>query len=359
MFINKVSVEEAEFLVLIINGGIGRNIMATAIVRNLKKAYPDKKLVVVCGCPEIFLQNPHIYRVYSLSNSVYFYEDFIQHKKSAIVSVEPYQHFDYVYKKKHFVECWCDMIGIPCDNIYPEIFLCDIEKTLAQWHLKTFDRPMVLCQFEGGKVPEGKDNKSRISARNAMYQRSIPEELQVKIVDQINTFGFKTGVVAHENQYVAGCCERISYPIRAIIALLPYVAGVICIDSFLMHGCAMFKKKAVTIWGGTSPDVLGYDYQTNLRKQACVTPECHRPNSFLFDIEPNGYQWLCPSNMDCLKYSLDEVIEAWDKTYDGLGGKAQITTAEQPPVLPSGINPYDKTNCPCDKDKKPQESLAI
>jgi hypothetical protein len=356
---NTKAVEEAEFLILNVQGGIGRNIMATAVVRNLKKAYPDKKLIVMCGCPELFLKNPNVYRVYSLMNPIYFYEDFIKNRKTLMLNVEPYQHFDYVYKKKHFVECWCEMLGIPCDSIYPEIFLTKVEKELAEYHLKCYGTTMVLCQFEGGKVPEGKDPKSRIASRSAMFRRSLPEKVQTEIVDALNTLGFKVGCVVAGNTYITGCCERIEYPLRAVIALIPYVAGIITIDSFLMHASACYKRQALSLWSGTNPDVLGYDCHVNLRKNVCETPECHRPNSYLFDIEPNGYQWECSVDNKCCDYTAQEVIEAFDKMTNGLRGVSQLEKKLLPEV-PTGINPYEKSDCPdCDKGKKTEEVVKV
>ena len=122
MMNNKKAIKEAKNIILWVTGGVGRNIMATAVVRNIKKAYPNKDLIVIAGCPDIFLRNPNIRRVLRMGQCFYFYEDYILNSKSFVINVEPYQSYDYIYKKKHFVECWCDLIGIPCDNIYPEIF---------------------------------------------------------------------------------------------------------------------------------------------------------------------------------------------------------------------------------------------
>jgi hypothetical protein len=360
MLINKRAMEEAEFLVFNVSGGIGKNIMATAVVRSIKKAYPDKKIVVMCGCPEIFMKNPNVYRIYGMQAPVYFYDDFIKNRKSAFLNVEPYQHFDYVYKRRHLVEVWCEMLGVDCDSIYPEIFLTKAEHDLAQYHLKCYGRTMVLCQFEGGKVPEGKDDKSRIASRNAMFRRSLPEKVQTEVVDALNVMGFKVGCVVAGNTYITGCCERIEYPLRAVIALLPYVAGVIAIDSFIQHACACFKKQALVLWSGTSPVVLGYDCHNNIRREVCETPECHRPNSFFYDFEPNGYQWECSIDNKCCDYTAKEVIEEFDKMTNGLRGVSSLPSPELSPDIIKGVNPYDKDSCPdCDKHKKSQESVNV
>ena len=47
-----------------IEGGIGKHIAATAVIECYKKNYPDTNIIVVCAWPEVFLNNPFIYRHY-------------------------------------------------------------------------------------------------------------------------------------------------------------------------------------------------------------------------------------------------------------------------------------------------------
>ena len=103
------------------------------------------------------------------------------------------------------------------------------------------------------------------------------------------------------------------FPIRSIVALTKYVRGIITIDSFLQHGAAAFKKKSLVLWGGTSPKVLGYDCHTNLTREVCKTPFCHRPNSFLFDFEPTGFMWDCPENDLCMEFPVEQIVEEFEK----------------------------------------------
>lgn len=116
MLSNQESIKDADAILFTVSGGIGRNIQATAVVRSIKKAYPDKKLSIITGYPDIFLKSPYVHKVCNLSSPVLVYDTFFQEKKTILINVEPYQHFDYIYKRKHFVECWCEQIGVPCDG---------------------------------------------------------------------------------------------------------------------------------------------------------------------------------------------------------------------------------------------------
>ena len=308
-------------IILFVTGGIGRNIMATAVVRNLKKAYPGKDIIVLAGCPEIFLKNPNVKRVLNFGQPLFFYEDYILKSKSLILSNEPYQSYDYIYKRKHFVECWCDQIGIPCDNPYPEIYFTDAEMRMAKLYLEKFDREMVLIQHCGGKAPPDKTEKEKIINKAGMYKRNLPEDMVTALVDGLIERGFMVGAVQQENQFLPAKAEKIMFPIRAVLALIPYVAEVIAIDSFLQHGTAIFKKKSLILWGGTNPKVLGYNSNVNLTKSVCDNPMCHRPNSYLFDFEPTGFMWDCSHNDKCMEYTAEEILKSFDEMTGGRHGR--------------------------------------
>ena len=62
---NKQNVESRErslekYVIWHIQGGLGKNVAATALIKDLKEKYPDRKLIMVVSWPEIFLNNPYI-----------------------------------------------------------------------------------------------------------------------------------------------------------------------------------------------------------------------------------------------------------------------------------------------------------
>lgn len=339
-FISPKSLEDAQNVLLYVMGGLGRNIMATAVVRNLKKAYPDKKLYVIGGNPDVFIKNPNVHRAYGLGNPLYLYEDLIRDSRTAVINVEPYQHYDYIYKRKHFIECWCDMIGIPCDSIQPDLYYAQAEIDLAITFLNSFKKDMVICQFEGGKIPESGSDKDRLIAKNAMYRRSLMPETQKKIVSGLIERGYEVGIVGHENQFHPQPTKPIWYPARAVMALLPHCAQVVTIDSFVQHASAALKKKSLVLWAGTSPDTLGYTMHENMRRDACPTPECHRPNSYLFDIDASGFGWECPFNNACTdQYDAAAVLKRFDEMTGGKsGGERKYVEVNR--ISAAGVNPY-------------------
>jgi len=298
-------------IVLVVDGGIGKNIVSTVIIRNIAKKYPNKRLIVIAGYPDIFLNNPHIYRVFKFNNPLYFYEDYIKNSKSHVIKIEPYYHADYLYKKRHLADVWCEMAGVPCDNITPELYFLENEKKMAQLFIeKNKDKKIILLQCTGGINPDENTKEKQIASKASMYRRNLSIKTGKIITKQLNAKGYKVFSVQLPNQPKIEGTEICNFPIRSIMGLLPYVKGVICIDSFLQHAAAAVGKKALVLWGGTHPTCLGYPSNINLTREVCDNPFCHRPNSYMFDIQPHGFMWDCPHGDKCMDYNPNRIITA-------------------------------------------------
>lgn len=303
---------EAENIVFFIEGGLGKNIMASAVIRNIKQQNPDKKLIVICSYPDVFMYNPYIHRVYGFGQHSNFYEEWVNPAHSHVIKVEPYIHPDYILKKKHLIECWCEQVGVKCNNIRPEIFLTAQEKSLAMAQISMAKKPPLLMQICGGKNPAKNTMEEWIKAETVMHRRNMPMHVAEKVIEGLSD-KFNVLQVKSENQPLAKGANPMIVPnIRAIFSYIPLINHFLCIDSFLMHACAAFSKKPVVCWGGTSPAQLGYSDQINITKIACPTPFCHRPNSYLFDIMPNGQQWDCPHGEPCLEHDPADILRYFD-----------------------------------------------
>jgi len=349
---DKETLSEAGRLLLVVHGGIGRNIQATSVVRAISEKFTKRALYVIAGCPEVFLKNPHIKKVHNMSKPSYIFDDYFQDNRTIMMNVEPYQHYDYIYRKKHFIECWCDMLDLPMKKLEPEVFFNIAEMDIAKDYLSKFDRRMILIQHQGGKIPEQKNKKSRILAKTGMYRRNLPEHVTQKVVDELIKMGYMVGSVNHENQFLPKGAEHIKFIPRATTALVPLVAGIITIDSYLLHASACFKGVTPTLalWGGTDPRVLGYPWHKNLVRNACPTPMCHRPNSYLFDHEETGFLWDCPHNDICMNYDPDFIIQEFKKLMKEAGNDKREPKGKQRKRTPKADEPKTKEqDHPCGK----------
>jgi hypothetical protein len=307
-------------IVFIVDGGIGKNIAATAVVKSIKTAYPTKNIIVIAGCQEVFFYNPNIKRVFNFNNPLHFYDDYVN-EETVIFKEEPYLDYGYVTKQKHLIQAWCDDLEIENVQKTPDLHFLDSEFESAEMYIKELKekkkkqkKGFILFQWVGGKFPENNTNLEYKKSLAPMFRRAIPHNIATDICAKLIKDGYIVGVVGHENFPTIENAEKIFFPIRSTLALLKYADYFIGIDSFLQHAAAsdVFNTKGIVLWGGTSPNCLGYDKHVNLTRTECIEPFCHRPNSYLFDIQGHGAMWDCPYGEKCLKYSTDTILETFN-----------------------------------------------
>ena len=293
-------------IALMVPGGIGKSIMATAVVRNLAKAHPNAKLLVVSGYPEIFAQNPRVHRVWNFANPLHFYDDWCADGRTQVLNVEPYLHPDFVGRRRHLVQIWCEQAGVACDRVEGELHLTPNELAAAKAFAGT-EKPVLLMQAFGGLVPKEATLPAFLEAERMQQRRGLPADIAGHVVAALKE-KHKVLFVKHPNQPGIEGTTAVSANPRQLLALIPYASKMLLIDSFLQHAAAAINKPAVVCWAGTSPVALGYELHTNLVLEACPTPCCQRPNSFLFDTT-----WDCPHGQGCQRHSADDIIAALGK----------------------------------------------
>jgi len=317
--LQKLQDDKVKRIIFIADGGIGKTICSTAVVKRLAESFPDKKIIVMTGYPDIFLYNPNVYKVFNFGNPLYFYDDYVN-DSSFVIKVEPYTDYSYMFESTHLIDSWCKMIGLERNNAVPEMFFMDNELEAANAYVKkvTGDgkKKFIMFQWIGGIVPQNKEEMAGIDALSRMHRRSIPKSVAQKVSNKLVSRDYVVGVVQHENFPEIQGAERLYFPntpVRGVIALLKYAEGFIGIDSFIHHASMVFNTPGVVIWGGTSPKKLGYEQHTNLVPKAlCETPFCHRPDSYVFDSTSIGSIWNCPYNTKCLQYDADDIIKAYE-----------------------------------------------
>jgi hypothetical protein len=296
-------------LAFVVEGGIGKVVASTQVAASIKAANPEARVVVACGWPDIYLNNPHVDRLYDLRNPQFFYDDCVVRSRVRLLKVEPYQHERYLYQELPLIDAWCEMVGVPNTGGGPEVFLSDGELQVGKAAVARSPRPVVLLHTEGGKLPEQADDVYRRQAQKGMHTRSLSFGFTQKLISLLSK-KYHIVVVTGQNQHQFTGCDHLTGKLRDIMAFLPHVAKIVCIDSFIMHAAAALKRPAIVLWGGTNPSLLGYAIHNNqTRDAACPTPHCHRPNSFFNDILQTGDPWMCPHGQACMEYDPEAVAK--------------------------------------------------
>ena len=243
-----------KFVIFHVEGGLGKNVAATAIIKNIYKKYPDRKLIVVCSFPEIFLNNPYIHRVYRLGVSPYFWDDYINAKDTIVLRREPYFESTHMMQQTPLTETWHKMYDLPFNkkDDLPELYL---NMTQSQMHLQwQRSRPIMLLQTNGGPIMDGQPIYA--------WTRDMPKNVIEALVQQFGQQYHIIQICKHESQSVNHpAVETITRQMSNIelFTLLKVSAKRVLIDSCLQHAAAAFKLPSVVLWIGTHPKMFGYE----------------------------------------------------------------------------------------------------
>lgn len=274
-------------VVFFLQGGIGKHIAATAVAKNISKNFPDRKLIVICPYPEVFLNNPDIYRIYRSNTVQYFYEDFIKNKDTIFLGNEVYQSNEYVVENKHLIESWCNMFGLKYDGEKPSLFLNQIEIFEAAKKFKK-DKPIFLLQTNGG--PEG------FSSYN--WSRDLPPFIVNRVIDEYKD-KYHILHIRRDDQIGFENVEKVGGTLREMFSLIAISDKRLLIDSFAQHASAALNLNSVVTWVGTSPLKLGYSIHSNIIPSLESQVFSHAIDGIIMEKEFTGLPHQC--NVDINK----------------------------------------------------------
>lgn len=279
-----------KYSVFHLEGGIGKNIVATNVVRNIKSAHPDRELIVVAPYPEVFLNNPNVYRVYKTGMCPYFYEDFVKDKDTIVFKHEPYNSNEVITKKTNLAKAWCKSLQIEFDTNKPELYFNQIEQQNAQLIAQNYsnNKPLIAVQINGGLGNTPKHI-------NFNWFRDLPPRYVIPVIEKYkNDFTFvqiKTG-----NQIQLDNCVQVDLNTREMFLLLSQCKTAICIDSVTQHVMSVFDKPSLVCWIGNSPTVYGYSKHTNVVSNLEFKHDNIESYLDSYPLQTQGYQ--CPPDYD-------------------------------------------------------------
>jgi hypothetical protein len=214
------------FLLHII-GGLGKVIMATAVVRSYKLAHPEDQIVVVSGYPEVFVNNPDVHRNFNF-NTPYLWQDYYSKPEIKIYAQDPYFTPQWVKNKPvHLIDIWCGELGIPSVQKTPLLYFSGPEVDELQSMIKV-DKPLVVVQSTGGPNPAAR-----------AWTRNPPADEFNAFLEKFKDTHFILHLCLKETPVLEAVHQRIeNLNRRQAIALVYYANEVIGIDSYAMHARA-------------------------------------------------------------------------------------------------------------------------
>lgn len=280
-----------------INGGIGKVVAATAVCKSIKVKYPDSRLIVVSGYPDVFLNNLNVNRAFAFGQQQYFYQEYIENQEFIVFAHDPYLDTKHLKSEEHLIETWCRIYDLPFIQKKGEIFLTQRE---VDFFSKKFasDKPIFLMQTNGGAESDVKYS----------WARDIPsyvvENVIYKFKNQYNIVHIK-----REDQIGYDGTHSVSDTFRALLVLIQLSEKRLLMDSFGQHAAAAFDKPSTVLWIANSPKVFGYDLHTNIiANPETISSELR--NAYLSKYNIGGDPIEFPYNKESEIFNVDEVIKS-------------------------------------------------
>lgn len=290
-----------------LQGGIGKHIAATAVARVIKNNHPDRKLIVVCAYPEIFINLSYVDKVYMLGNTQYFYQEYIHNKDSIIFYHEPYYTTNHIHKRKPLIENWCELYNLKYSGETPELVFNKLQYDISKkfWQRK---KPLMLIHTNGGMMTT--------DAKPYSWTRDMPAETAQEIVDHykkdyhIFQITKLNSIKLKDAEHIFATQEH-SLSLMELFSLLLHTKKRLLIDSCLQHASYAMKKPSTVLWNGTSPVVFGYNMHDNIATN--IPYEFKLPGSYLFDFDFNGNEIEYPFLNNERLFKTEEIIESINK----------------------------------------------
>ena len=269
-----------------IDGGLGKSIMGTAMVKILRRRYKNSHIVVSTAYPDVFLNNPHINECFETSQMGGAYLKYVKDQDCKVFVADPYHHTSFITEKEHLFKTWCKIYGLHYNNEQPEIYLTQPEKDYFIPFYNT-EKPIMVIQPNGGPQNQG-------------FQYSWTRDIPLPTTNEI--------IQHYKNDYSIIHVKRkdqFEYPdtlfaldgFRSIAILLQLSKKRLLIDSFSQHLAAAMGIKSTVCWVSTKPKIFGYNLHDNIlanpfTKEPQIQNSIFQPFNLAQDIHSIPYNDL-------------------------------------------------------------------
>jgi hypothetical protein len=283
-----------------INGGIGKVVASTAVCKSIKAKYPDCKLIVVSGYPDVFMNNPNVDRAFAFGQQSYFYQEYVQGQDFMVFAHDPYFETQHLKFEEHLIETWCRIYDLPFIQKHGEIFLSQREIDFFS-NKYISDKAIFLLQTNGGA-----DGTLKYS-----WARDIPPNIVNNVIEHFRN-EYNIVHIRREDQLNYEHTIPITDNFRSLVVLISLSTKRFFMDSFAQHVAATLNLPSVVLWVVNSPKVFGYDVHTNI----IANPETKQPDiraSYLNKYNIGGELIEFPYNNENEIFNLEQVITALKK----------------------------------------------
>ena len=269
-----------------IDGGLGKSIMATAMVKVIRKRYKNSHIIVVTAYPDVFLNNPHINECFRIEEMGGVYLKYVKDQDCKIFTEDPYRNTSFLTDKEHLLKTWCKIYGLNYNNEQPQLYLTQPEVD----YFKPFyqvEKPILAIQPNGG--PQGQGFQYS-------WTRDIPQPTMNEIIKHYKEDYTIVHIKREDQQQYPDTLHALD-GFRSIAILLQLSSKRLLIDSFSQHLAAAMDKKSTVCWVTTKPKIFGYKLHDNIianpfTKEPQLERSVYQPFNLAQDISSIPYNDL-------------------------------------------------------------------
>jgi hypothetical protein len=284
-----------------VNGGIGKSILSTAVCKAIKKKYPNDKLIVVSGYPDVFTNSKDVDMAFGFGQEGYFFTKYIENQEIEIMALEPYVVTEHILQSEHLIETWCKLCNVPYNGEQPEVFINDRERTFFQEKYKS-EKPILLIQTNGG-----------IEQQQVKYSwaRDIPRHIVQAVINEFRN-DYNIVQIKREDQYGFEGTFAVTDNIKGISVLIEMSEKRLLMDSFGQHTAAALNKPSTVLWIANKPEVFGYEVHDNIISNH-FTLKGDLKNSYFGKFNIGGALEEFPFNNELEIFDVEKVIASLKK----------------------------------------------
>lgn len=236
-----------------IDGGLGKSIMATAVLKAMRKEFKKAYIIVITAYPDVFINNKNANKVLHFQQATGLFKNYIENKETKVFISDPYLSSDFITESNHLIKIWCDSFGIKYNGELPELFISNGEKDYFSPFYK-LDKPILAIQPNGGAIGQ---------PLKYSWTRDIPANVVNEVISQFKN-DYAILHIKREDQLIYENTSGALDNWRSIAIMLTLSTKRLLIDSSSMHIASALDLPSVVCWVGTNPKVFGYDFHKNI-----------------------------------------------------------------------------------------------
>ena len=265
----------AKKCVVTVEGGLGKNVMFTAMLKELAKKY--EKIYVLSPYFDVFKACPYVTDAFPMGQVSTLYQQLCLSDDCDVLWKEPYTNQKFIKKQVHLFDAWAEELGITLSqkamDMVPEISRyteLPLVKTQTEELLKQLNgQKFILIQLCGGQSPlapqldkDGKlipYNDHNEGLKRNYYRGQELVDLLKKTYPEHRILHF---ALRNEPSYEGA--DKVQAPYLVFHKLCKHADKVVCTDSSLQHLATGVCKDVTVIWGETRPEHFGYACNKNI-----------------------------------------------------------------------------------------------